>query len=150
MCETQIRMADLNAVIRDFERLFRSVTGEKVPLRISLDPRLGHVQCDPVKVGSLVVNLLMQARDVSPSGGEIAIATLNADLDEDTAGGIQLPSGAYVIMEIVVKGRMDAPEKVREIVAEANGAVSIRAVGTQGSSVTVVLPRIATGSASPA
>jgi signal transduction histidine kinase len=147
MCETQIRMADLNAMIRDFERLFRSVIGQNVLLRTTLDPKLGQIQSDPSKIGSLVVNLLMHAREATPAGGEISVATLNADLDESTAGEMHLSPGAYVLMDLGVSGQMDAPAKVREIIQEVGGAVSIRAIGSQGSSLTIVLPRVTTDAA---
>jgi signal transduction histidine kinase len=140
--EVSISMADLNAMIRDFERLFRSVVGAKVPLRTALEPRLGPVQCDPAKIGSLVVHLLMRARDISPAGAEISVTTLNADLDQAAAAALHLSPGAYVTLEVVVNGQMEAPAKVREILEEARGAVVIRDGGAQGSSLTVVLPRI--------
>jgi hypothetical protein len=140
-------MADLNAMIRDFERLFRSVVGQKVLLRTTLEPGLGQVQGDPARIGSLVVNLLMQAREATPSGGEISIATLNADLDEATAGVMNLSAGAYVLMDLGVSGHMDAPPKVREIIGEVRGAISVRASGTLGSSLTIVLPRFTTDAA---
>lgn len=147
MCETPVRMADLNAMIRDFERLFRSVIGQKVSLRTTLDPKLGQIQSDPAKLGSLVVNLLMHAREATPAGGEISVATLNADLDESTAGEMNLSPGPYVLMDLGVSGQMEAPAKVREIIQEVHGAVSVRASGTQGSSLTIVLPRVTTGAA---
>jgi signal transduction histidine kinase len=141
VCETQTRMADLNAMIRDFERLFRSVVGQKVLLRTALDPKLGPIQADPAKLGSLVVNLLMHAREATPSGGEISVATFNADLDADAAGAMQLPPGPYVLMELGVLGHLEAPPKVRAILKESGGAISTRSNGNQGSSITVVLPR---------
>ncbi len=146
MCDPQTRMADLNAIIRDFERLFRSVVGGKVSLRATLDPKLGPIHGDPSRIGSLLVNLLMHARDATPAGGEITIATLNADLDEAAAGALKLSPGAYVLMELGVNGRMEAPSKVRAFVHEAQGAVTVRSNGAHGSSVTIVLPR--TGDAS--
>ncbi len=142
VCDTQLRMADLNAIIRDIEKLFRSVIGGKVSLRTTLDPRLGQIHGDPARVGSLLVNLLMHARDVTPAGGEITIATLNADLDEDAARAMQLSPGAYVVLEMGVSGKMDAPLKVREIIQEAQGAVTVRSTGGQGISVTIVVPRV--------
>jgi hypothetical protein len=140
-------MADLNAMIRDFEKLFRSVVGQKVLLRTTLDPRLGQIHSDPAKIGSLVVNLLMHAREATPAGGEISVATLNADLDEATAGEMNLSPGAYVLMDLGVSGQMDAPAKVRDIIQEVRGAISVRAIGTQGSSLTIVLPRVTTDAA---
>jgi len=141
-CDPQTRMADLNAIVRDIEKLFRSVIGARISLRTTLDPKIGQIHGDPARIGSLIVNLLMHARDVTPPGGEITIATLNADLDEEAARAMQLPPGAYVVLEMGVSGKMDAPLKVREIIREAQGAVTVRSAGGQGISVTIVVPRV--------
>jgi signal transduction histidine kinase/CheY-like chemotaxis protein len=73
----QAQMLDLNAVIRDIEKLLRHVIRED----ITLDIRLGHdllpVRADASQIEQVLVNLVVNARDAMPGGGTISIRTRN-------------------------------------------------------------------------
>jgi PAS domain S-box-containing protein len=73
---------DLNAAVRATDKLLRRVLGEEVELRMSLQPGLWAVRCDPGQIEQAILNLAINARDAMPGGGTLAIETTNASIDE--------------------------------------------------------------------
>jgi PAS domain S-box-containing protein len=68
---------DLNAVLRDQQRLLARVIGEDVRLVEALQPGLWPIRCDRGLVGQLVMNLALNARDAMRGGGTLTLATAN-------------------------------------------------------------------------
>jgi hypothetical protein len=131
---------DLNATIVEVEKIFRSVVGDDARLRTRLDPALGLIRLDPRKIESVLVNLLMRARDVTPPGGDLTLATGNVDLDEAAAREMNISPGFYVFMELFVYGAVDVPANVRDTIRQAGGAISISPAEGRGTIVSIGLP----------
>ncbi len=72
----------LNEVVSDLGRILKRLIPEHVRIVTDLDPGLGHVEADRGQLEQVLVNLAVNARDAMPRGGELRIATANADLQE--------------------------------------------------------------------
>jgi PAS domain S-box-containing protein len=77
----QARVVNLNALLRDFEKLFRRLIGEDVEVRTVFDSQLGNVKVDPGQMEQVIMNLVTNARDAMPAGGTLTIETSNVMLD---------------------------------------------------------------------
>jgi len=133
-------VVDLHAAITELGRVLRRMAGERILLRTKIDPRLGRVEADPGEIHWAFVYLAMNASDAAPSGGELTLAAANIDLDEAAARHLKLPPGPYIrIAFTVTGGGMLIPDRAREIIRRAQGAVFV--AGERGSTVSVVLPR---------
>lgn len=78
----QARVLDLNTLITQMGEMLPPVLGDDISLKINLHPQLGHVRADSAQLEQVIMNLVFNARDAMPDGGELTIETANCELDE--------------------------------------------------------------------
>jgi two-component system, cell cycle sensor histidine kinase and response regulator CckA len=71
------RLLLLNEIANGMQNLLVRLIGENIELKLHLDPNLGLVRMDPAQVQQILLNLVLNARDAMPGGGQIAIETSN-------------------------------------------------------------------------
>jgi PAS domain S-box-containing protein len=110
---------DLNAIVSGLEKMLRQLLGEEIHFEAALPHGLGRVLADPGQVEQLLMNLVVNARDAMPGGGDLTIETENAELDEDDTGRFAYPvePGHYVLLTVRDTGMGMAPA-VREQIFE--------------------------------
>ena len=118
-------MVDLNETVSEMERIFKVVVGDQVSLRTSLDPGLGSIAGDKRKISSVVVNLFLAARDATPAGGELHVATSILELEGPAAEQWRLAPGRYVELRIETRHEIQI-KKVAEILGDTGAAVMAR------------------------
>jgi signal transduction histidine kinase len=64
---------DLNRVLTEFETLLRHAAGPSIHLRLKLDPALDRSNLDRAQFEAAILNLVVNARDALPKGGQITI-----------------------------------------------------------------------------
>jgi signal transduction histidine kinase len=114
----EMRVLDLNTVLRDLDKMLRRVIGEDIELITLLADDLGRVKTDPGWVEQTIMNLAVNARDAMPSVGKLTIETANVELDETYARNhIAVTPGRYVMLSMSDTGIGMTPE-VRQQVFE--------------------------------
>jgi two-component system cell cycle sensor histidine kinase/response regulator CckA len=99
------KILDLNATIRDFERMLERLIGETIRLTTTLDPLLGQVLADPEQIHQVLMNLVVNARDAMPDGGNLNISTFNVEVSGDEAAfHPQAKPGLYVMITVADNG----------------------------------------------
>jgi two-component system cell cycle sensor histidine kinase/response regulator CckA len=97
----QPKVLDLNAVVRNMEKMLRRLIGEDIQLIISLDRDLWSVKVDPGMIEQVIMNLAVNSRDAMPSGGKLIIETANVIHDEEYASHhVSVKPGYYVMLAI--------------------------------------------------
>ncbi len=104
-------VVDLGQLVSDVSRLLGRVLGEHVPVVTRQAAGLWPVEADPGLLEQAIINILVNARDAMPSGGQITIQTANIDtavpaiagqaIDRQDAANIaELLPGRYVELRI--------------------------------------------------
>ena len=109
------RILDLNAVVDDINKMLRRVVGEDISLIFHPSVPLGLIRADVGQIEQVLMNLVVNARDAMPDGGEITIETATAELDESYAREHEpVTAGEYVMLSVRDTGcGMDEATKAR-------------------------------------
>jgi CheY-like chemotaxis protein len=106
---------DLNALLSEMEKMLSRLIGEDIEMKIVGQSDLWKVKADPSQMEQVVMNLVINARDSMPQGGQLTIETANVEIDE--SGLIHLPEtrpGHYVRLTVSDSGcGMDEATKAR-------------------------------------
>ncbi len=107
----EMKVIDLNNILRNLDNMLRRVIGEDVELITFLADDLGRIKTDPGQIEQVIMNLVVNAKDAMPSGGKLAIETANVELDEVYARShIGVKPGRYVMLLVSDTGVGMAPE----------------------------------------
>ncbi len=99
------RILELNAVVRDMEKMLRRLIGEDVDLHTVMDESVGTVEADPGQLEQVVMNLAVNARDAMLRGGRLTIETGQRYLGEEyCAHHAELEPGHYALLAITDSG----------------------------------------------
>jgi signal transduction histidine kinase len=99
------KLIDVNSLISSLLDLLHSTVGPAVEIRTNLDMALRHPLCDPHQLENALLNLVINARDASPNGGEIRICTKNTVLKNGTMTSYgDMPAGKYVTISVTDNG----------------------------------------------
>ena len=102
---TEPRAVNLNAVVRDMEKMLRRVIGEDLDLSTSLAADIGCIWADLGQIEQIIMNLCVNARDAMPDGGRLTLRTRNSVMHPESA---DLPPGLrpgqYVCLDVVDTG----------------------------------------------
>jgi PAS domain S-box-containing protein len=161
------RELDLNALVRDMEKMLRRVIGEDISLLTAPGDALGMVRADAGQLQQVLLNLVVNARDAMPEGGLLAIDTRNVRLSGAAAAAAGLAPGDYVCLVVRDTGHGMTPEvqarifepffttrpqgrgtglglaMVYGIVQQSGGAVTVESEPARGSTFRLYFPRLA-------
>ncbi|MCV2878462.1 ATP-binding protein [Sedimentimonas flavescens] len=110
------KVIDLRDTLSDLSHLLNRLVGEKVMLTVSHDLSLPPIRADKRQLEQVIMNLVVNARDAMPRGGEIRIETeklkLSQELSRDRAC---VPKGDYVVVRVIDEGIGIAPENLSKV-----------------------------------
>jgi len=100
-----LRILDLNEIVGSVNKMLTRILGEDIELKMLLAPRLAKVKADPGQIEQVLMNLVVNARDAMPTGGNLTIETANVELDVAYARDhVGVTQGAYVMLAVSDNG----------------------------------------------
>jgi PAS domain S-box-containing protein len=93
---------DLNELIRECEPLLRRAAGDALSMRVQLRSQSLVARIDPAQFEAALLNLIVNAVDASPDGGEIVLQTAPRTLSEGEAP--KLAGGEYACITVSDRG----------------------------------------------
>lgn len=147
----ELRPTDIDAVVRANETMLRQLLGEEIALRVALSARGAALSADDGLIEQIVINLVVNARDAMPAGGEIAVTT-RVDAGEivlevkDTGTGI--PDHVrprifepFFTTKSAEKGTGLGLSTVKRIVEQLQGRIELESEVGKGTTFRLVFPR---------
>lgn len=112
----EMKVVNLNDIVRSLEKILQLVVGDSVILDINLSPAAMQVKADPGQVEQVLMNLAVNARDAMSCGGRLTVETANIELDEDYAlRHKDVMPGIYVMLAVTDSGEGMTPEVKEKI-----------------------------------
>ena len=161
---TVAHTVDLNLVVANMEDMIRRLLGPEIRLDFSLDPNLANIRADGAQIGQVIMNLVINARDAMPKGGQLSIETANVELGNEDLDVIPGPHVSLCVrdngvgMASDVRDRLFEPffttkesgqgtglglSMVHGIVRQSGGYVVVESQPGKGSTFHVYFPPIA-------
>lgn len=107
---------DLRDTLSDLTHLLNRLIGEKVTLSLTHDPGLLNIRADKRQVEQVLMNLVVNARDAMPDGGEISIEThIKTFKTESKRDQARIPAGQYVVVVVKDQGIGIPPDNLQKI-----------------------------------
>ena len=104
-------VVDVNRLLREFETLIQRAVGESIAFTVTLDAGVGACRMDPAQFQSAILNLVVNARDATPAGARITLATRDAVLPQDAARpDPEMAPGRYVLVSVSDTGAGMTPD----------------------------------------
>lgn len=94
----------LNELMRDLEKILRSVVSEDIELSIHPDPGVGLIRSEPSQIEQVILNLVLNACDAMPQGGKLTLLTESEFIDEEHARIRNTHPGRYVHLAVTDTG----------------------------------------------
>lgn len=112
----QPEMIDLREALADLTHLLNRLVGEKIVLTLKHEDRMQPIRADRRQFEQVMMNLVVNARDAMPMGGEIRVSTemrvLTEPLLRDRA---TVPAGPYMLVHVRDEGVGITPDKLPKI-----------------------------------
>ena len=97
----QLKVLDLNHVIRNVEALLRSLISENVAFSLDCDAAACNVEADSGQIQQVLTNLVVNALDAMPQGGRLRIQTSRIDVADLPPGtNVVTAQGRFVVLTV--------------------------------------------------
>jgi PAS domain S-box-containing protein len=114
--DMQFQSLLLNDLIANLTKMLKRIIGENIDLQCHLAPELPCVRADAGMIEQVLVNLVVNARDAMPRGGQLRITTEQVSLHEADRHSIpESRAGDFVCLTVKDTGTGIAPEHLPRV-----------------------------------
>ena len=107
---------DVRDTLADLTHLLNRLVGERVTLSLDHDPVLKSIHADKRQLEQVLMNLVVNARDAMPDGGQIRIETETLELSEPLErDNVTVPDGSYVAVRVIDEGIGIPRDKLQKV-----------------------------------
>ncbi len=100
----------------EMHRMLERLLPANVHLILRNGERLPCIRIDPIHLEQIILNLIVNARDAMPEGGQIEVRLTPCGLDSSRAGSLErIPEGSYVVLTVQDTGTGIPPSDYERI-----------------------------------
>jgi CheY-like chemotaxis protein len=94
-------MVDLNESVKNTTKMLSRLIGENITLLNKTSLNMKEISADPTQISQILINLVINARDAMPDGGQIIIETSMDELDEQAVKNYEnLSPGEFAVISV--------------------------------------------------
>ena len=109
-------VVDLNERVAGMQSMLAPVIGEDVRVQTVLADELWPIEIDPNQLDQVILNLVVNARDAMPNGGDLWITTSNETVSAaEAAAETDMQAGDHVCLTILDDGTGMPPEVLEQV-----------------------------------
>ena len=102
----QMEILDLNELIQSSRKMLRRLINEDINFSVELNPEIGNIRADSGQIEQIIMNLVINASDAMPEGGNLTLRTFMRTVGAETAEQYEnAEAGSYVVLEVADTGR---------------------------------------------
>lgn len=107
---------DIRDALEDLTHLLSRLVGEKISFSVRHDESPWSIRADKRQLEQVLMNLVVNARDAMPRGGEIHIESCNRTLTKPmTRDRVNVPEGDYLSVQVTDEGCGIAPDLLQKV-----------------------------------
>jgi signal transduction histidine kinase len=111
--EMDLQQGDANACLENLELLLKYSAGPGIRIVLELAPNIPRCLVDLSQFNAAILNLVVNARDAMPNGGDVKIST--ARWTEAATVSDSLAPGAYVLVRVKDNGEGMSPDVAQRV-----------------------------------
>jgi signal transduction histidine kinase/CheY-like chemotaxis protein len=158
---------NVKRIVEGMEKMLTRLIGEDIQLRVQCADDVWNVMMDPSQLEQVLLNLIINARDAMPAGGEIFVSIKNQLHNPRPDSSVTISRGEYVALTVSDQGTgipADIVDKIYEpffttkdissssglglatvhgIVTQNRGQISVDSDEGRGTSFEILIPRSA-------
>lgn len=100
-----LKIIDLNEAIGSITKLLRRIIGEDIRLNVRFASESATIMADITSIEQVIMNLVTNARDAMPQGGDLTIMVEILNIDDLKAREHNVKAGRYVVMRVADTGK---------------------------------------------
>ncbi len=160
----QLKILNINETISNMIKMLKRLIGAHIVLRTDFKENLPLIKADPGQLEQVLLNLVVNARDAMPEGGEILISTDRLALNSPDSRFHEAPAGDYIQIKVkdsgigIEAGKLDKVfepfyttkpkgkgtglglSTVFGIIRQSHGYIHLQSAPGEGSCFTILLP----------
>lgn len=94
----------VNELVQEMAGMLQRLLREDVKFAMAVESRHGIIKADPAQIQQILINLVLNAADAMPHGGELTIETEDVLVDDDIAGAFGVSAGKFVRLVVTDTG----------------------------------------------